>query len=169
MVTISQTLGQFFEPLYHSLWSFSGSTNVILAPVELFPPTCKCLLHSCTYNPLLRLAGEREAPDLGEPLTHEGTLFTQLYGPLPSYTTSTYCHGISLFLLPLDYMLKWFQGCFTQYHHNFYVQDNKRTIYDAPGTQLWIKYQLDSSLISLFVNSLQIRLLWLGKYCIFQG
>ncbi|KAF8575399.1 hypothetical protein K439DRAFT_1623634 [Ramaria rubella] len=63
-----------------------GLANASTAPIELFPPTCVCLLTTCSkYSQLAD-----DAPYLAEPSSHEATVFTLVYGPLPMRTISTY-------------------------------------------------------------------------------
>ncbi|KAF8528630.1 hypothetical protein JB92DRAFT_2863619 [Gautieria morchelliformis] len=58
---------------------------------HFFPPTHKCLMQHCPNNSVNRGSSVGTAPDLREPETHQATLFSSSNGPLPVYTTSTYC------------------------------------------------------------------------------
>ncbi|EDR00638.1 uncharacterized protein LACBIDRAFT_333942 [Laccaria bicolor S238N-H82] len=77
---------------------------------------------------------------LGEPVTHQATLFTLTSGALPIYTTSLYC-----------------RKCKRRYHHNYIVHNssNTRTYYgDVPDViQVAQHFFIESSLLEFFANT----------------
>ncbi|KAF8587176.1 hypothetical protein K439DRAFT_1614479 [Ramaria rubella] len=110
-----------------------------IALIELFPPTCVCLLTTCpNYS-----QSADDAPYLAEPSSHKATVFTLVHGSLPMRTFSTYC-----------------QGCLTSYHHDFYVSQGIHTYYniDTPMIQVSTRFFINGILCEHFI--LQMNLAW---------
>ncbi|KAF8590186.1 hypothetical protein K439DRAFT_1612180 [Ramaria rubella] len=60
-----------------------------IAPIEVFPLMCKCLITTCSNY----ATSDGGGPDLAKPSTYKATIFMLVFGPLPMYTTLAYCRG----------------------------------------------------------------------------
>ncbi|EDR03022.1 uncharacterized protein LACBIDRAFT_331992 [Laccaria bicolor S238N-H82] len=103
---------------------------------NLYPPVRSCQDAFCVN----RREVDSDILTLGEPVTHQATLFTLTSGALPIYTTSLYC-----------------RKCKRRYHHNYIVHNssNTRTYYgDVPDViQVAQHFFIESSLLEFFANT----------------
>ncbi|TCD71044.1 hypothetical protein EIP91_000543 [Steccherinum ochraceum] len=109
-----------------------------IACFPLFPPTRTCL--QCKQSTRGRDHGTNPRDtELVEEQSHAVTLFTLNYGPLPSYSASSYC-----------------RHCHTRYYPDYYVHTNAtvRSYYIKPQSSIQVAqhYYMEIRLIELFTN-----------------